>query len=147
MQTIMISMDPMDPAAACVALNLRRLSRVVTRRYESTLKPLSLTSFQFSALVALSKHQAIPQTALADAFGMSVSTLNRNIIPLRNRNAVEVTPSAKDRRIKIVRITRSGRQLLAKAMPLWRTAQSEALKKIGEDDWWMLKSKLNKILD
>ena len=147
MQTIMISMDPMDPAAACVALNLRRLSRVVTRRYESTLKPLSLTSFQFSALVALSKHQAIPQTALADAFGMSVSTLNRNIIPLRNRNAVEVTPSAKDRRIKIVRITRSGQKLLAKAMPLWRTAQSEALKKIGEDDWWMLKSKLNKILD
>lgn len=140
-------MTNMDPASACVALNLRRLSRVVTRRYEHALKPVSLTSFQFSALVALSKHPAIPQTALAGAFGMSVSTVNRNILPLHNRGAVEITPSEKDKRVKLVRLTPTGKQLLAEAMPLWRKAQSQALKQIGEDDWAGLKAKLNQILD
>jgi len=140
-------MSNMDPATACVALNLRRLSRVITRRYESALKPLSLTSFQFSALVALSRHPAIPQTALADAFGMSVSTVNRNIGPLLARDAVEITPSPKDKRVKLVRLSPTGKQLLKEAMPLWHTAQSEALKKLGEDDWMALKLKLNQILD
>ncbi len=137
----------MNPASACVALNLRRLSRVITRRYEKALKPLSLTSFQFSALVALSGYPTIPQSALADAFGMSVSTLNRNVGPLASRGVVEISESPKDRRVKLLSLTPAGEKLLAEAMPLWEQAQADALERLGADEWMSLKSKLDRILD
>ena len=66
-------------ANGCVAFNLRRATRIVTRRYEGALRPVGMKAFQFTALAALSEHIKLPQLFFADFFGMDVSTLNRNV--------------------------------------------------------------------
>ncbi|MEM6355972.1 MAG: MarR family winged helix-turn-helix transcriptional regulator [Pseudomonadota bacterium] len=141
-------MDPLfDPEANCVCLHLRRLSRVVTRRYEEALRPLNLKSFQFSTLVALSSRPAVSQTGLANAFGMDISTLNRNLRPLVTRGAVEIVADEKDARVRLLKITPQGRALYKEALPLWHAAQEDALRLLGPQGWPDIKQATNKLLD
>ncbi|MEM8791516.1 MAG: MarR family winged helix-turn-helix transcriptional regulator [Pseudomonadota bacterium] len=139
--------DLFEPENSCVALHLRRLSRVVTRRYEDALRPLNLKSFQFSALVALSRRETIAQTNLAKAFGMDVSTLNRNLKPLVARGAIEIASNPKDGRVRLIKITSAGLKLLDQAMPLWEAAQAEALGRLEPEAWPDLRRGMNKLLD
>ncbi|MEM1381935.1 MAG: MarR family winged helix-turn-helix transcriptional regulator [Pseudomonadota bacterium] len=139
--------DLFEPDKSCVALNVRRLSRIVTRRYEDALRPVNLKSFQFSALVALSTRDAISHSALANSFGMDLSTLNRNLKPLLARGAIEMTVDPADARIRLVKITTAGKSLYAEALPLWRAAQKETLEKIGPEMWPALKDGMNKLID
>ncbi|MEL7347437.1 MAG: MarR family winged helix-turn-helix transcriptional regulator [Pseudomonadota bacterium] len=139
--------DLYDPAQHCVALTMRRLSRVVTRRYEDALRPLKLKSFQFSTLVALSKREQMPQSKLAQAFGMDISTLNRNLKPLAARGAIEILPDETDGRVRMVKLTEEGRALYAAALPLWKAAQADALERLDPTAWPSLKRGVNRLLD
>jgi len=123
----------------CVAFNLRRASRIVTRRYEDALRPLNLTSVQFTTLVALSDYPAIPLSAMAEAFGMSNSTLTRNLKHMEVKDLIQIVIKAEDARVKLVSITTKGRRLLKKALPLWQQAQNQTLKDLSGPQWATLK--------
>lgn len=129
----------------CVALNLRRAARVVTRRYEEALRPVNLTSFQFSALNALADQGPQAQSALAAAFGMDVSTLSRNIRPLAARGLVRATAGTADRRVKTLSVTDDGRALFEAALPLWAGAQRRTIAEFGDRVWPMLRATLDNI--
>lgn len=137
-----------DPfRGGCVAFGLRRASRVVTRRFETAMRPLALTAFQFTALVALSGRASLAQTTLAEIFGMSLSTLNRNIGPLKARGAVAVAPDPEDRRVRRVSITDAGRALLAEAVPHWQASQQSALDRLGEGRWDAIRTDLRRLVN
>jgi len=123
----------------CVAFNLRRASRIVTRRYEDALRPLNLTSVQFTTLVALSDYPAIPLSAMAEAFGMSNSTLTRNLKHMEVKDLIQIVIKVEDARVKLVSITTKGRRLLKKALPLWQQAQNQTLKDLSGPQWATLK--------
>ncbi|MEM7546397.1 MAG: MarR family transcriptional regulator [Pseudomonadota bacterium] len=138
-------LDPADLALmseGCIALNLRRAARIATRRYEDALRPLGLTSFQFSALKALSEHDAIPHGELAKAFALDLSTLSRNVRPLIARGLAGSETDAKDKRVKRLTATAEGRALYAAALPLWAGAQRETLDELGPRVWPMLRASL-----
>lgn len=139
-------MDQNDQySGGCVAFNLRRASRIVTKRYERALKSLNITSFQFTALATLSTHESIAQTALADTLGMDISTLNRNLRPLLNSGALQEHPKQDDARVKLISITTEGRELFKKAQPLWEQAQKKTLAHMSEAQWNTLKSAIQKL--
>ncbi|MEM7004687.1 MAG: MarR family transcriptional regulator [Pseudomonadota bacterium] len=139
-------MEDLDNAAAnCAAFSLRRASRVITRRYEQALRPLQLSSFQFTALVALAKARTLPQTELAKLMGMDVSTLTRNLKPLILRQLVKTVTSAEDRRVNLVSLTKDGKRTLEKALPLWKAAQDETLKDLSEPEWATLKQAIRSL--
>ncbi len=123
----------------CVAFALRRASRVVTRRYEDALRPLNLTSVQFTTLAALVDYPAIPLSAMADAFGMSNSTLTRNLKHMEVKDLIKIEVKSEDARVKLVSIKAKGRHLLQKALPLWQKAQDETLKDLSSPQWMSLK--------
>jgi len=129
----------------CVAFNLRRASRIVTKRYERALKPLNITSFQFTALATLSNHESLAQTALAETLGMDISTLNRNLRPLLNSKALREQPKQDDARVKLISITTEGRDLFKKAKPLWEQVQNKTLEHMSETQWNSLKSAIQKL--
>lgn len=128
-----------SPSSGCVAFNLRRASRIVTRRYEDALRPLNLTSFQFTTLAALSDYPAIPLSAMADAFGMSNSTLTRNLKHMEVKDLIKIEVKAEDARVKLVSISAKGRRLMKKALPLWHQAQDQTLKDLSGPQWMTLK--------
>src|SRR5271156_6751128 len=109
-----------DIYAACVCLGVQRAARGVARRYDGALKPLGLTSGQFSILSSLLREGSEPIGALADLLGQERTTLTRNLRPLEAAGWIEVKPDAKDARVRRVRLTDNGRGLLGAAIPAWQ---------------------------
>jgi len=128
-----------DIYAACVCLGVQRAARGVARRYDEALKPLGLTSGQFSILSSLLRESSEPIGALAELLGQERTTLTRNLRPLEAAGWVETSPDANDARVRRVRLTDEGRELLRAAVPVWRAAQRDSNTRLGEAGWAALR--------
>ena len=124
-----------DIYAACVCLGVQRAARGVARRYDEALKPLGLTSGQFSILSSMLRDSSEPIGALAELLGQERTTLTRNLRPLEAAGWIDAQPDAKDARVRRVRLTDKGRELVCAAIPIWRSAQRDSNARLGEAGW------------
>lgn len=141
-----MSPNLLSPSAfeqACVCQAIRRISRSVSRRYEVALRPVGLKAGQFSILAALNRDEPIPLGALARTLGMEYSTLSRDLAPLQRRGLVESVSVPDDQRVRGLRLTDTGRALLAEATPLWRAAQQDSHTRLRGADWPALRAMLD----
>src|SRR4051794_40695489 len=109
----------------CFCLHVQRASRAVARRYDEALRPLGLTSGQFSLLMSLNRPEAPSMGSVAALLAMDRTTLTANLKPLERRGLVKGGATQGDRRIRVLRLTPAGRKLLAAALPLWERTQAE----------------------
>jgi DNA-binding MarR family transcriptional regulator len=109
----------------CFCLHVQRAARAVSRRYDEALRPLDLTSGQFSLLMSLNRPGAPSMGSVSALLAMDRTTLTANLKPLERRGLVKVTVSDADRRSRVMRLTPAGRKLLARALPLWERTQGE----------------------
>jgi DNA-binding MarR family transcriptional regulator len=123
-----------EVAAGCACRNLRRTARAVTQLYDETLRPSGLRITQFSLLVAVAISEPVPITRLADALALDRTTLARDLKPLAERSLVKIAPG-EDRRTRVVRLTRDGRDAIGRAYPLWQRAQARIVEGSGPDRW------------
>jgi DNA-binding MarR family transcriptional regulator len=128
-----------DIYAACVCLGVQRAARGVARRYDEALKPLGLTSGQFSILSSLLRDSSESIGALAELLGQERTTLTRNLRPLEAAGWIDAQPDAKDARVRRVRLTDKGRELVCAAIPIWRAAQRDSNARLGEAGWATLR--------
>lgn len=124
-----------DIYAACVCLGVQRAARGVARRYDEALKPLGVTSGQFSILSSMLRDSSEPIGALAELLGQERTTLTRNLRPLEAAGWIDAQPDAKDARVRRVRLTDKGRELVCAAIPVWRAAQRDSNARLGEAGW------------
>jgi DNA-binding MarR family transcriptional regulator len=117
-----------EVAADCACRSLRRTARAVTQLYDETLRPSGLRVTQFTLLVAVALSEPVPITRLADALALDRTTLARDLRPLNERGLVEVA-AGDDRRMRVVRLTRQGRDAIARAYPLWEQAQARMVER------------------
>ncbi|RDY69738.1 MarR family winged helix-turn-helix transcriptional regulator [Lysobacter soli] len=122
--------DTALPASLCTCFRLRKLSRLVTQRYDRELAASGLNLNQYSILRRAAR---TPQTvgALAREIGMDRTTLSRDLKPLAAAGWIELASSEDDARAKLVRVKPAGRRVLARAQPLWRKAQDEIDARLG----------------
>ena len=78
--------------AACVCLNLRKMSRIITQMYDEALKPSGLRSTQLPVLVTLVSVGSMTVNDLADDLVMDRTSLSRLLRPLVARGLVKMTP-------------------------------------------------------
>jgi DNA-binding MarR family transcriptional regulator len=127
-------------AADCLAFRVRRVSRVLTRLYDEALRPLGIQATQLTLLNAVvlcdeaSDGEGAAMSRLADILAMDLTTLSRNLRPLEKSRLIEISPLPGDRRVRVARVTRSGRQLIENALPLWRHAHARVVDAIGEQE-------------
>jgi DNA-binding MarR family transcriptional regulator len=112
-----------EVADGCACRNLRRTARAVTQLYDETLRPTGLRITQFTLLVAVAIREPVLVTRLADTLSLDRTTLARDLRPLTERGLVEIA-AGEDRRTRVVRLTRQGRQAIGRAYPLWQRAQA-----------------------
>jgi DNA-binding MarR family transcriptional regulator len=117
-----------EVAADCACKSLRRAARAVTQLYDETLRPSGLRVTQFTLLVAVAVSEPVPITRLADALTLDRTTLARDLRPLTERGLVEVA-AGDDRRMRVIRLTRQGRDAIARAYPLWKQAQARMVER------------------
>jgi len=104
----------------CLCLHLQRAARAVARRFDEALRPLGLTSGQFSLLMSLNQPEPPSIGRVAGVLAMDRTTLTANLKPLARRGLVDIRTDAADRRSRRLVLTPTGRSLLAAALPIWR---------------------------
>lgn len=117
---------------ACACFNLRRAARAVTQMYDEILRPVGIRSSQLMLLAAVGVEQPASVKTLADVLGMDRTTLSRNLKPLERDGLVRSKPG-KDRRVREVELTEKGDEMLGRALPVWREAQSRLTEILGDD--------------
>ena len=109
----------------CLCLHSQRAARTLARRFDDALQSVNLSSGQFSLLVSLNRPQPPSLGAVAELLAMDRTTLTANLKPLQRRALVKVAVHKRDRRSRLLLLTAKGRNLLAKAVPIWRRTHGE----------------------
>lgn len=127
----------------CLCLHVQRAARALARRFDVALKPFGLTNGQFSLLMSLNRPEPPPMGPVATLLAMDRTTLTAALKPLERRGLVEVSPDPADRRSRILKLTREGRKLLARAVPVWQETHEALDRLLPEGGPDALRSSLN----
>jgi DNA-binding MarR family transcriptional regulator len=109
----------------CLCLHLQRAARAVARRFDAALRPLGLTSGQFSLLMSLNRPEAASIGSISALLAMDRTTLTANLKPLERRGLVAVRSDDADKRTRRLSLTAKGSTLLSAAVPVWRQTHAE----------------------
>lgn len=113
---------------ACLALRVRRLSRVVTRVFGEAVRPLGLTPSQLTLLAVLERRGPSAPSVVARALDLEKSTLSRNLRRMLRAGWVRERPHGAFKRLEL---TPAGRALLGRAYDPWQRAQAQARDLLG----------------
>ena len=129
----------------CACGNLRRATRIVTRRYDDAFRGTGLRSTQLTILMHIAKQdEGAILSDLSRAMAMDASTLTRNLTPLEKAGYVfaEKTPAGRRRS---VRLTEKGEEIVRDAMPLWEEAQTDIVSMLGKDSFERMREDLRRL--
>lgn len=118
----------------CLCLAAQRAARALARRFDQALRPLAVTSGQFSLLLSLNRPEPASIGAVAALLAMDRTTLTANLKPLERRGLVETTVDPADRRSRLLTLTEAGRALLRSAMPIWERRHEEIERLLAGSD-------------
>ena len=109
----------------CLCLHAQRAARALARRFDDALAPVGLTNQQFSLLMALNRPEPPTMAPVAELLAMDRTTLTAALKPLGRRGLLAVETDPKDRRIRRLRLTGQGHEVLLRALPVWRQTHAE----------------------
>jgi DNA-binding MarR family transcriptional regulator len=104
----------------CLCLHTQRAARALSRLFDEALRPVGLTSGQFSLLNALNRPVPPSIAPVAQLLAMDRTTLTAALKPLERDGLVVIAKDPDDRRNRLLRLTDKGRGILAAAFPIWR---------------------------
>ncbi len=130
----------------CYCINSRRLSNLITNKYDKHLQEITLTVNQYSLLVNINQLEICSVSDLAIYVGLERTTLVRTLKPLFDKKLIEDI-SETTQRNRQIKITQKGKEVLEKGKPLWKQAQKEIEDKIGKDNILVLSEILSKLID
>ncbi|MDR3461471.1 MAG: winged helix DNA-binding protein [Beijerinckiaceae bacterium] len=103
---------------------LRKATRRLGQLFDDILQPSGLRATQSGLLRHIKQLNGPTMTQLADELVMDLSALGHTLKPLARDGYITLTPDARDRRAKRVKLTASGEAKVAETELLWRIAQT-----------------------
>lgn len=131
-----------DVRSRCLCLAAQGAARALARRFDEALRPVGLTSGQFSLLMGLNQQKPPSVGSLATLLAMDRTTLTANLKPLERRGLASTAVDPDDRRGRLVKLTKAGRTLLRAALPIWRRTQAKAERDLAHTDADTLRASL-----
>jgi len=113
---------------------IRRLQQVSSALFAEECGDLDLTSVQFAALMAIRAHPDVDATRLSTLIAFDRSTLGDVLERLEAKGWVNRAPSPIDKRVKLLRLSAAGSQLLRQATPAVRRVQERLLSPLAPAD-------------
>jgi DNA-binding MarR family transcriptional regulator len=133
--TCIVGSNPVpDFATPCLCDALRQTARAVSRLYDREMRRHGLRTGQYALLAHVHLVGQIRQRDLGARISTDETTLTRNLSPLIEAGWVGVQ-SGKDRREKILSLTRAGQAKLRQARPAWERAQNRLRSQLPERAW------------
>ncbi len=109
----------------CLCLHVQRAARALARRFDEALRPIGMTSGQFSLMMSLNRPEPPTISDVAEVLAMDRTTLTAALKPLKRRKLVTIAIDKEDRRSRRLALTNEGRALLASAVPIWKKAHGD----------------------
>jgi DNA-binding MarR family transcriptional regulator len=109
----------------CLCLHVQRAARSLARRFDEAFRSLGLTNGQFSLLMSLNRPDPPAMGPVANLLAMDRTTLTAALKPLERRGLVRIEKDKSDRRSRVLILTAKGRELLARAVPIWQKTHAE----------------------
>lgn len=126
----------------CLCLAAQRAARTLARRFDSALRPVGLTSGQFSLMMGLNRPTSARMRDLVTLLAMDRTTLTAMLKPLERRSLIASTIDADDRRNRFLTLTPAGVAALAEALPIWQTTHALIESTLPDQDGDMLRAGL-----
>lgn len=118
----------------CLCANVQKAARSIGRRYDTAFRPLGLTNWQFTLMVATFRPEPPTIKALAESLATDRTTITANLKPLEGRGLVKVEFDERDKRVRRVSLTKTGRKLLQEAYAVWRGIQADVEQTLAFED-------------
>lgn len=107
-----------QPAGPPLTLYLvKRLELAIRALLDDALRPLGLTTLQYTALTVLEAGGALSSAQLARRSFLRPQTMHEMVLALEKRGLIARSPKADNRRILLAGLTDAGRALLADCAP------------------------------
>ncbi len=126
----------------CLCFAAQRAARALARRFDEALRPVGLTSGQFSLLMSLNRPKPASVGSVAALLAMDRTTLTANLKPLERRGLVKTDIDPADRRGRLLTLTKAGHKALRSALPIWRRTHAETDGLLAETDAGALRTGL-----
>jgi MarR family transcriptional regulator, lower aerobic nicotinate degradation pathway regulator len=107
--------------------HIRRLHQIAVAVFLQEMEPMGLTPVQYAVLQSVHNVPGVDQRTLAGTIGQDTSTTGGVLDRLEARGLLERSPSADDRRVRLLSLTPAGQDLLAHAIPNMQRAQERML--------------------
>ena len=104
----------------CLCLHVQRAARALARRFDAALRPLGLTNNQFSLMMSLNRPEPPNMAWVSDVLAMDRTTVTAILKVLERRGLVTVSVDAADKRGRRLALSPAGRDLLRRALPVWK---------------------------
>jgi DNA-binding MarR family transcriptional regulator len=122
------------PDLFCMCASFRRASRALTHLYDAALRPVGLRATQFTILQVLSRAGEVSQGRLGQILAMDSTTLTRTLrIMVRQKWIAE--RRGDDRRERLLRLDKAGRDQFHRALPAWEKVQARLKRQVGDQRW------------
>lgn len=118
----------------CAGFNLKMATRAVQNYFDKAYRKIGLEGTQYTVLSHIYVVGPIPLSKLAELMYVDRTTLGRNLKPLEKRELIEIK-AGKDKREKLIAITENGKEVLAKALPVWKQTHEQIKTILGIDNW------------
>lgn len=109
----------------CLCFAAQRAARALARRFDEVLRPVGLTSWQFSLLMSLNRAEPPTLGTTAAVLGIDRTTLTANLKPLERDGLVTSAVDPADRRGRLLVLTKMGKKKLKAALPIWKRTHEE----------------------
>jgi DNA-binding MarR family transcriptional regulator len=127
---------------SCLCLHVQRAARMLARRFDNALRPLGLTNGQFSLMISLNRPEPPEIGAVASLLAMDRTTLTAALKPLRRRGLIKITTHDADHRTRLLHLSPRGRNLLARAVPVWTSTHTSVEARFGPGETDRLRKNL-----
>jgi len=137
----------MDAVYARPGYLFRRMQQIAVAIFMEECKAFDLTPVQYGSLIAIHTHPGIDATRLSAVIAFDRSTLGSVIERLEAKGLIERAPSAGDKRVKLLTITKAGAALLREITPAVERAQARMLQPLKAADRKTLMALLSQLVD
>ncbi len=114
--------------------SFRRTGRALTSFYEAALRPLGMRATQLTILQALARAGEVSQGRLGEMLAMDSTSLTRTVAIMRRLGWV-AERRGKDKRERLLRLSRGGVAKLKRVTPIWNGVQARLSGKLGKRGW------------
>lgn len=113
---------------------VRRLNQIAVALFFQETEESGITPVQYAAMQAILHSPDLDQRKLARSIGFDASTITGVVDRLEARSLVLRTPSAQDRRVRLLSLTEEGKAMLENIVPGMLKSQERLLEPLSKSE-------------